>query len=106
VIGAERSTSIAIRSTEGPGMAVLRRDARLNATDRIDWPSSARQRDVRIVEPDRIGGDADTPFGAIAIRVADVEQARASWRPRRRVRGDTFDTGSATWRSSRIRRNG
>ena len=50
---------------------------------------------VSLVFPDRIGRPMqNTPFGAIAIRVPDVEQARAKLEAAGvAFEGDTFDTG-------------
>ena len=61
-----------------------------------DWPEfSLGNVTVSLVFPERIGRPMqNTPFGAIAIRVPDVEAARAKLEAAGvEFEGDTFDTG-------------
>jgi catechol 2,3-dioxygenase-like lactoylglutathione lyase family enzyme len=99
LIGAQRVDFVAIPVTDkdralqfyGETLG-LERDENAHA----DWPEfSLGNVTLSLVFPERIGRPMEnTPFGAIAIRVADVEQARAKLEAAGvEFEGDTFDSG-------------
>jgi catechol 2,3-dioxygenase-like lactoylglutathione lyase family enzyme len=99
VIGAERVDFVSIPVTDRERAVAFYGDTlglERDPKSRSDWPEFALGNvTVSLVFPDRIGRPMEnTPFGAIAIRVLDVEQARATLESAGvEFEGDTFDSG-------------
>lgn len=110
MIGAERVDFVAIPVTDkeramrfyGETLG-LARDPRSSS----DWPEYALGNVTLALEfPERIGRPLEnTPFGAIAIRVADVADARTKLeQSASSSKGTRSTAASARWRSSAIRK--
>ena len=99
MIGAERVDFVSIPVTDRERAVAFYGDTlglERDPKSRSDWPEFALGNvTVSLVFPDRIGRPMEnTPFGAIAIRVLDVEQARATLESAGvEFEGDTFDSG-------------
>ena len=99
MIGAERVDFVAIPVTDKDRALAFYRETlglALDPKSHADWPEFTLGNVTLALEfPERIGRPMqNTPFGAIAIRVPDVEAARAKLEAAGvAFEGETFDSG-------------